>query len=104
MEHGCRKHVIWIRIFWNSPHSFPENNIHCLFNRMPKVWSSPGHLVAAVAGHKRSPHDSTVFVHNLRVTENVIHPYGDRFTRKGRQTWGEQKKRYIPIQIKSADF
>ena len=60
--------------------------------------------IPAVAGDERGAHHCAVFVHDVRVADQVIRPFLAGPCRKAGQARRKQKKRNAPLQIKRGDL
>ena len=69
-----------------------------------RVRGGLGYRVPAEAGDKAGAHHGAVFVDDISIADNMVHPHYHGPPGKCRQTRSEQKKWNPAIQIKSADF
>ena len=100
----CRRYnMIRVCILWQLYCFGAPQELHLIVYKLRQPGFGLRYDVPAVAGHKARFDDCTVFIFDLTVTNNMVHPHSICLSRKRRQRRSEQEERNSTIEIESAD-
>ena len=104
LEHGSRQNVIRVLVLGQRIRRLGFHLLDGCVYDTGQIRSGLSDNVAAVGCHKCRPDHRTVFVDNVRVAHDVIHPHDDVALRETRQRGSEEKKVDPSIDVKRADL
>ena len=104
LENRSGHDVVRICVFGQRARLFLPQLFHGVVDGPPQSRGRLRDDVAAVAGHKRSVHDCAVFVLDIGVADQVVHPHGHLLARKRGQARREKEEGNPAIKVKLADF
>ena len=96
--------VVRICVFGQRARLFPPQLFHCGVDGHPQSRGRLRDDVAAEAGHKSGAHNCAVFVLDIGVANQVVHPHRHFFAGKGGQARREKEEGNPAIKVKLADF
>ena len=104
LQHRGGHDVVRVLIPGQRARFFSPYLIDGCLDTLMQVWRRLQHGVPAKAGDKGRAYYRAVFVHDVRIADDVVHPHYDAAPRERGQTGREKKKGNPFIEIELADL